>query len=142
MSEAPLIFDLAWGGYYTAKGEAGDWGIFRLLDFNNEAYHAALFSERFPDVPVLEDVAALQPTIGHAPIAAGQLLNFPPTLVGAKPLDADSLVGYGMYLEHAAGLPASEIETFMERLIGYSHQPHMRLELGLDDQGELTIREV
>jgi len=125
MNDAPLIFDLAWGGYYTSRGEQGDWGVFRLLDFNNEAYHAALYQERFPSAPTLEEASALQPAVGHAPIAVGQLVNFPATLIGAQPLDADSLVGYGMYLEYV-GLPTVEIEPFLEKLILTSHQPPLR----------------
>ena len=40
--------DIAWGGYYVSlEGADGGFRVFRLLDFSQSAYHAALFREKF-----------------------------------------------------------------------------------------------
>lgn len=43
-----IEFDVVWGGVYASKGQDSEkYSIFRLLDFNREAYHAALYTEKF-----------------------------------------------------------------------------------------------
>ena len=75
MSE-PTDIDIQWGGYYASREQPnGPVGIFRLLDFNRDAYHAALYKEEFSDVPSLVKIVSLSPFVGHAPIDARGLLR-------------------------------------------------------------------
>lgn len=61
--------DIAFGGYYASIPEDGSAvSVFRLLDIDRFAYHAALYQERFANLPTVEQLAAIRPFIGHAPI--------------------------------------------------------------------------
>ena len=47
-----MDFDVVWGGYYARRSvESGQFSVFRLLDFNRDAYHAAMFTEKFASLP-------------------------------------------------------------------------------------------
>ena len=135
------IVEIAWGGYYaTIPADGGEISVFRILDFNRDAYHAALFSEKFREVPDLEEIAARQPFIGHAPIDAKGLLHRDELrLIGGKPLSRDDLAGYMYYLE-AHEVPEAEIDELIERLIEFSQQPPLRLRLEIVEE-ELVITE-
>ena len=135
-----IDIDICWGGYYVSR-EAEHFSLFRLLDFNQHAYHAALFKEQFPTIPRLDDVLPLRPFIGHAPIAVEGLLHGSITLVGAAPLTADDLDGYLFYLEHH-DVPADEQSLLSQRLIEFSHSPPMRLSIERQNNGiVITERE-
>ena len=134
--------DLCWGGYYlTRPDEHGRARLFRLLDFDSTAYHAALYSETFADAPALDEVKALTPLIGHAPIDVRGLLDRAPLrLLGEAPLTRDDLTGYEAYLEHH-GLPPEDQEALLNRVIQFSHQPPLRLRLELvGDELRVTER--
>ena len=91
--------DIMWGGYYVSREtDGGQFGVFRLLDFNQTAYHAALFREKFGSVPALTDVTALSPGVMHGPIDALGLCSPPIQLIGILSLTADCLAGYMSYL--------------------------------------------
>ena len=134
-------FDVAWGGYYTSRDEDGQWGVFRLLDFNRDAYHSTLYDQRFPEPPTLEMAKSLTPFALHVPIAAGQLVNFPATLIGESPLALDDLEGYDVYLEHAAGLGAEERQAFLAKLVGFGTEPTLAFLLAFDEHGQLQIKQ-
>ncbi len=127
--------DVMWGGYYAARDpEDGKFHVFRLLDFQQEAYHAALFRETFADLPTLAAVTALSPGIGHAPMASGTLLTPPIQLLGAVPLTPADLEGYLIYLEHG-GTSADERSALATRLISFSYEPPLRLRLIAEGHG-------
>ena len=127
-----IDFDAVWGGYYAGRSaDSGEYSIFRLLDFNQHAYHAALFSEKFQTLPSDSVVLALKPFIGHAPIDARALVHEGDlTLVGRAPLTQGDLEGYLYYLE-AHDVPESERVSLAASLIGFSHEPPLRLRLEL-----------
>jgi hypothetical protein len=101
-----LNLDLVWGGYYASiSSDNSKISVFRMLDFNRDAYHAALFAEEFTDTPKLEQLKDLSPFIGHAPIdARSLLLNDDLQMIGRQELSRSDLEGYIYYLEaHEAG---------------------------------------
>ena len=136
-----IVFDVAWGGWYTQQDEDGSWGVFRLLDFNREAYHSMLFRDRFDELPSFEQTVGLAPLIQHVPIAAGQLVNFPAALLGQMPLSLDDLGGYATYLEHARGMPDVDRSPFLDRLVEFSTQPPLAFRMSVGPDGELNVSE-
>ncbi len=136
-----LDIDLAWGGYYASTNrDEGNVSVFRLLDFNSTAYHAAIFKEKFASTPTLGALANLSPFIGHAPIDAKALLrNDDLRLLGATPLSRNDLEGYVYYLE-AHEVPAEEIEELIERILEFTNEPPLRLHLEIVDD-ELVVSE-
>jgi hypothetical protein len=138
---ARMEFDLQWGGYYASREEGEDqYGVFRLLDFNRDAYHVALFKEKFAAVPTLQDVVQLSPVIGHAPFDSKALLRAREIrLLGGTALTEDDLEGYRLYLEHH-GVGKDDIDKLFRTVIGFGHQPPMKIMLTLID-GELGITE-
>ena len=136
-----LDIDIVWGGYYaTIPAEGGEISVFRLLDFNRDAYHAVLFTDKFSTVPELEEIAAIEPFIGHAPIDTRALLNKDELrLIGGKPLTRDDLYGYMCYLE-GHEVPQKEMHELAEQLIDFSRQPPLSLHLEIVDE-ELVITE-
>jgi hypothetical protein len=122
--------DLLWGGYYLSRKEGADhFSLFRILDFNRNAYHAALFREKLADVPSLDDVLSLTPFIGHAPIdARGLVRRAPLQLIGGAPLTDEDLAGYMVYLERH-GVAAEERDELLKRAIEFSHDSPLGLRL-------------
>jgi hypothetical protein len=136
-----LDIDIVWGGYYaTIPADGSEISVFRLLDFNRDAYHAALFTAKFNTVPELEEIAEIEPFIGHAPIDTRALLNKDELrLIGGKPLNRDDLDGYMCYLE-AHEVPREQTHELVEQLLDFSHQPPLSLHLEIVDE-ELVITE-
>ncbi|MGL5075520.1 MAG: hypothetical protein ACRDBG_06710, partial [Waterburya sp.] len=131
-----------WGGYYVSKPADEDkFSVFRLLDFNRDAYHAALFAETFPSPPKLKHITAMSPFIGHAPFDARGLVvgNNEIRLIGGKPLSRDDLDGYMYYLE-AHEVSQDEMNELSERLISLSYQPPLQVNLKIVDD-KLVISE-
>ena len=136
----PLDIDIAWGGYYASIPlDGGEIRIFRLLDFNQYAYHAALFTEKFATVPTVEELLSLSPFIGHAPIDARALVlqDDELRLIGDRALSGDDLEGYMTYLE-AHEVAEDKQNELAERLIAYSTEPPLSLRLEIVDD-ELVI---
>lgn len=136
-----LDIDLAWGGFYacTSAGES-EVSIIRLLDFNRDAYHAALFDVTFEKAPPADVVEALSPFIRHVPIDAKGLPNKDTmVLICRKPLTRDCLEGYMYYLEEFE-VPEDEREESMNSLIVFSKDDPLKLRLYLSDN-ELQIEE-
>lgn len=134
-----LEIDIAWGGFYLTRSEdSGDYRVFRLLDFNKDACHAAFFTETFESPPGWEEVKDLSPFVGHVPMDARSLLNYEELqLLGRTPLDRDDLSGYEYYLgEH--GVDPERIDELFGRIIEFSGKEPMQLRLGLDGE-ELAI---
>ena len=140
MSEL-LDIDLAWGGFYACtSAERSEISIIRLLDFNRDSYHAALFDKTFEEIPGTDVVEALSPFIAHVPVDARGLLNHESMiLVCRKLLTRDCLEGYMYYLEEF-GVPEDEREELMESLIAFSKDEPLKLKLYLSDD-ELQIEE-
>ncbi|HYF36665.1 MAG TPA: hypothetical protein VD994_15320 [Prosthecobacter sp.] len=141
MSDA-IDIDLSWGGYYASTNaeDGGKVTVFRLLDFNTDAYQAALFTEEFASMPTLEEVADLSPFIGHVPIDARALLqNRDLRLLGSRPLSRDDLVGYAYYLEDH-GMTPEEIRSLQDDILQFTQQPPLRLRLELAND-ELVVSE-
>ncbi len=136
-----LDIDIAWGGYYASvSSENGEVSGFRLLDFNRDAYHAALYSEKFSQLPTLDQVQNLSPFVGHAPIDAKGLLNRDNLqLIDGKPLGRDDLAGYICYLE-AHDVPQEDIDGLVNEVIEYSQESPLPLRLQVI-AGELVISE-
>lgn len=131
-------YTIQWGGYYASQEESGDYRLFRLLDFNIQAYHASLFSQTFAHLPTLDDALTLSPFIWHAPIDARGFVNRNPVLLGGPPLNRDALEGYAAYLEHH-GVSGEELTELLDRVIGFSQAEPMTLILEIVD-GELVMR--
>lgn len=140
MSQADI--DFLWGGYYASKEEGSDqFGAFRLLDFNRDAYHAALFNEKFDELPTVESLRALSPFIGHVPIDSRALLRERELqLIGGSPLTEEDLEGYMIYLEHHE-MSKEERTELANNLLGFSTEPPLRLRLHLVED-ELAITEL
>ena len=136
-----LDFELALGGYYACGSRDSDEvSIIRLLDFSRYAYHAALFSERFEDVPEPEVVESLKPSIGHVPVDAMGLLNFKTmVLISRKRLTQDDLYGYMLYLEEF-GASEAERDELAKSLMAFSEEAPMALRLSIVDD-ELQVEE-
>ena len=141
--QSSLDIELAWGGYYAStESEGGHISVFRILDFNRDAYHAALFKEKFTVTPKLKELTALTPFIGHAPIdARGLLRNKDLQFLGSKALSRDDLQGYAYYLEANEVTPV-EIEELIVRILGITIELPLRLHLEIvDDQLAISERE-
>ena len=136
-----MIFEVMWGGYYTSLQDDETWSIFRLLDFNREALHATLYRQRFNSQPVMEHVALLDTAVAHAPIAPGQVVHFPATLIGAQPLTLEDLAGYDTYLQAALELEVGERTTLLDKLIGFSAQPPLSFRMEIDSAGDLLFEQ-
>ena len=136
-----LDIDLAWGGYYACVSrDRSEVSIIRLLDFNRDAYHASLFSERFDDIPEPDVVESLEPFIGHVPVDARGLLNLETmVLISRKPLTQSDLYGYMFYLEEF-GMPEAEIDELAKSLMAFSNEAPMALRLSISND-ELQIEE-
>lgn len=134
-----MDMDLAWGGYYASiPVNGGEISVFRLLDLNRDAYHVALFAEKFTAIPTFEELVALFPFIGHAPIDARALVRDDELrLMGVQPLTHEDLEGYMYYLDHFGVLQA-EIDKLVERIMGFSHEPPLRIHLEIVGE-ELVI---
>jgi hypothetical protein len=136
-----LYIELAWGGYYACTSyDSDEVTIIRLLDFNIDAYHAALFSEKFDTVPGSNEIEALSPSVHHVPVDARGLLNNKTIdLVSRKSLTRDDLEGYMYYLEQFE-VPDEERKDLADSLIAYSNDHALSLRLSILD-GELQIEE-
>lgn len=139
-----LNLDLVWGGYYASiSSDDGQVSVFRMLDFNRDAYHAALFAEKFTDTPNLEQLKDLYPFIGHVPIdARALLLNDDLQMIGRQELSLSDLEGYIYYLE-VNEVPQEEIDDLVEKILGFSRdEPPLRLRLEIiEDQLVISERE-
>lgn len=139
--DTSLDIDIAWGGYYSSLEEdGGKYTIFRLLDFNQDAYHVALYSEKFESPPKEDEVKSLAPFIGHAPIDVRGLLNRKEVLlIGSSPLEKEDLEGYIYYLKEFE-VSDQEVEDLVNSLISFSKQEPLALRL-LTVDGEFQIQE-
>jgi len=127
--------DVAFGGLYASTtADTGKVSLFRLLDFNLDVVHLALYQEKFDAVPNAADVRALSPMIWHAPIDARTLLRDDELLlIGEAPLSAGDLDGYMVYLEEM-GVPEDERAEIVQRLIALSQSRPLRVRLrAVDD---------
>lgn len=140
MNEA-LDIDLAWGGFYAGiSKDNGAISVFRLLDFNQNAYHIAIYQEDFQHIPSEKEILSLSPYIGHAPIDSKGLLNYEEiTLINTKQLTTEDLVGYMYYLEEFE-VSEKERKELSQSLINYSKEPPLKLRLAIV-KGELQISE-
>ncbi|WAJ39330.1 hypothetical protein OU800_08905 [Pseudomonas sp. GOM7] len=129
--------DIQWGAYYLTK-EDNQYRVFRLLDFNRYAYHAAIFKETFATKPTKDKLLQLTPFVGHAPIDAKALLQDESIqLLASAPLKKEDLEGYRYYLEEQ-GMSADEMEELIQRIMEFSTQPPLQLRLEIIDN-ELKI---
>lgn len=123
-----MDIDIQWGAYYLTK-EDNQYRVFRLLDFNRYAYHAAIFKETFATRPTKDEVLLLTPFIGHAPIDAKALLQDKSIqLLASAPLKREDLEGYRYYLEEQ-GITTNEMEELIQRIMELSTQPPLQLRL-------------
>lgn len=136
-----LDIDLAWGGYYACVArDSAEVSIIRLLDFNRDAYHASLFSERFDEIPEPDVVESLKPFIGHVPVDARGLLNLETmVLISRKLLTQSDLYGYMFYLEQFE-VPEAERDELAKSLMALSNEAPMALRLSISND-ELQIEE-
>ena len=134
-----LDIDILWGGFYASQCmESGEFSVFRLLDFNQHAYHAALYKKRFSTIPAEAAIIALSPFIGHVPFDTRELLGKDrPILIGSKPLSLEDLDGYMYYLEDHE-VDKDERRSLTQRLIESSNEPPLKLRLQIADE-ELEI---
>jgi hypothetical protein len=137
-----LDIDIAWGGYYSNLNEDGKISIFRLLDFNSDAYHATLFQETFDTMPDLNTVKELKPFVGHVPLDTRGLLHRTDVkLLGHEILSMDDLIGYKIYRE-SNGWSTEEIEELANKVLSYSKGAPLPIHLEMKDGSlEVTINE-
>lgn len=135
-----MDIDIQWGAYYLTK-EDNQYRVFRLLDFNRYAYHAAIFKETFTTRPTKDEILQLTPFIGHAPIDAKNLLQEDSIwLLASAPLKKEDLAGYRYYLEEQ-GMTTSELDELIQRIMEFSTQPPLQLQLEIvDDELEISQR--
>lgn len=126
--------DIAWGGFYASVSEdSGTISVFRLLDFNRDAYHVAIYSEKFDSTPSVKEIISLSPFIGHAPIDTRALINNKSVvLFGEKELTTSDLEGYMYYLEEF-GVSEGDREKLTNSLISYSKEQPLKLRLSLEE---------
>ncbi|BFM47863.1 hypothetical protein [Marinomonas sp. THO17] len=136
-----LDFDVAWGGYYAGVSKDSDEiSVFRLLDFNRDVYHIAIYQEKFSSIPSEEEIRSLSPFIGHAPIDVKGLLNYKVVaLIDSKQLTKEDLVGYMYYLEEFQ-VSAKDREKLSQSLISFGKEQPLKLKLSIAE-GELQINE-
>lgn len=135
--EKAMNIEIQWGAYYLTE-EDNQYRVFRLLDFNRFAYHAAIFKETFTTKPTKDEILQLTPFIGHAPIDAKNLLQEDSIrLLASSPLKKEDLEGYRYYLEEQ-GMTTSELDELIQRIMAFSTQPPLQLRLEIVD-GELEI---
>ncbi|HAA55061.1 MAG TPA: hypothetical protein DCE42_09900 [Myxococcales bacterium] len=134
-----LELHVAWGGVYASKSDEEEgYNLFRLLDFNQYAYHAALFGQTFQELPTSDDLKGLSPFIGHVPIDTRGLLHRNDLqLLATAPLTKEDLEGYTIYLEEH-GSEQAEIDELINTLIEFSHEPPVSFKLRLEND-ELVI---
>lgn len=135
-----IDIEIQWGAYYLTK-EDNQYHVFRLLDFNRYAYHAAIFKETFTTRPTKDEILQLTPFIGHAPIDAKTLLQEESIqLLASAPLKKEDLEGYRYYLEEQ-GVTTGELEELIQRIMEFSTQPPLQLRLEIvDDELEISQR--
>lgn len=136
-----LDFDVAWGGYYAGiSKDNSEISVFRLLDFNRDAYHIAIYKEKFTSMPSAKEIGSLSPFVGHAPIDSKGLLNYKKiVLITNKQLTKEDLVGYMYYLEEF-DVPAKDRDELSQSLISFGNEPPLKLRLSVS-AGELEITE-
>ncbi len=135
-----LDLDVLWGAYYTYYNRDTEvYELFRLLDFNKDAFHYALFAEDFKTRPDASEITALKPFIAHVPQAVGALLKMEALELTAKaPLTDEALSGYGHYL-HLHDAEDAFIDTMFSNLKAYSQQTPLKVRLETDDEDEVTV---
>lgn len=135
-----MDIEIQWGAYYLTE-EDNQYRVFRLLDLNRYAYHAAIFKETFTTRPTKDEILQLTPFIGHAPIDAKTLLQEESIqLLAATPLKKEDLEGYRYYLEEQ-GMTTSELDELIQRIMEFSNQPPLQLRLEIvDDELEILQR--
>ncbi len=107
---------------------------------NHRIHHAALFKEKFDEVPTMEDMTALSPFIGHAPIDARAMVRYKNLkFLGSSPLSREDLEGYAYYPE-AHEVNANDIKELLGRIFGFSTEPPLQLRLEIIND-ELVISE-
>lgn len=132
--EKAIDIEIQWGAYYLTE-EDNQYRVFRLLDFNRYAYHAAIFKETFTTRPTKDEILQLTPFIGHAPIDAKALFQEESIqLLAAAPLKKEDLEGYRYYLEEQ-GMTNSELDELIQRIMEFSTQPPLQLRLEIVDDG-------
>lgn len=138
--EKAIDIEIQWGAYYLTE-EDNQYRVFRLLDFNRYAYHAAIFKETFTTRPTKDEILQLTPFIGHAPIDAKTLLQEESIrLLASAPLKKEDLEGYRYYLEEQ-GMTTSEMDELTQRIMEFSSQPPLQLRLEIvDDELEILQR--
>jgi hypothetical protein len=136
------VIDIAFGGLYASTSvETGKVSVFRLLDFNVNAVHIAMYAEKFDALPSAADVRALSPMIRHAPIDALTLLRDDDLqLIGEAVLRAEDLNGYLVYLEDM-GVPEEDRAERVRELMALSQQHGLRVRLRAGDNS-LVVEEV
>ena len=137
-----IDIDVVWGGYYACiSREKATISVFRIIDFNKDAYHVTLFEEDFDQMPTSENIEALSPFIQHVPFSIDGLFNYDEiTLVSRKPLTTKDLTGYQYYLKEM-GMHEEAWDEFSEALLGFSSDPPLPLRVTpVDEEVRVEIR--
>lgn len=137
-----MNIEISWGGYYASIGDdRGEITLFRLLDFNRDDYHIAIYQEKFQSIPSLNEVKGLTPFIRHVPLDSRSLLNNKKTLlIGNRHLSQSDLAGYLMYLE-SFEVSSEDLELLTQSILEYSQEPPLQLRLTLVEE-ELQISRI
>ena len=138
-----IDIDILWGGYYTYREKKdGPFSVFRLLDFNKDALHYALYSEEFKERPSIKNIVKLKPMIGHIPQELGVLTNWLDLeLTGNSPLTDEDLFGYSVYLNEL-GADKAFVEDRFANLKGFNKEEPLKFRLvQVGNNVELFLRE-
>jgi len=116
-------FNLAIGGYFAYKSaDNSAYSITRILDIDDSAIHYSIYSEKFVEVPIWEDIKLLLPSIDHVPHAIGALLLHwnDVHLIKLAKLELKDLSSYRIYLHEMGGMSEEEIGNYFQDVINLS----------------------
>lgn len=131
--------DILWGGYYSYRNKSDNlYHVFRLLDFNKDAFHYALYDVDFKTPPTLEQILEHRPFIQHVPQELEAIMNMADLkLVGVTPLRDEDLFGYRLFLDEPNAHEEAVTEVF-SNLKRYNQEPPLQLRLTLRN-GDIEI---
>lgn len=129
------------GGYYISKSD-GKYGLFRLLDFDENTYDIQIFQEKFDTAPIFDEIKVLSPYMWHVPLVVGDLLNRDELkLVGHEVLDEHALMGYEEYLRQM-GVDEPIIKERLKSLIERSTHGPIKVKLNqFGDEAVVTTEQ-
>ncbi len=101
------------GGIYSIDNGDGSYGVVKLLVYENDIFHVAIYKQKFQTRPEKIDISRLSfgtPNdpdgfgIGHLPLSKVSFLEWRPEFITLSGVTADELEGYKMWKEDKGGV--------------------------------------